>query len=69
MVAVGADYFYPFAWGMVLAVGLLWTAAGLIATVGRRSWRPYLIGGGGVVLIAQLILLGAALVTYINVTD
>ncbi len=69
MVAVGADYFYPFAWGMLLVIGLLWTAAGLIATAGRRHWRPYLIGAGGVVLVAQLALLGPALVTYINVTD
>ncbi len=67
--AVGADYFYPFAWGMLLAIGLIWAATGLIATIGRRHWRPYLIGAGGVVLVAQLALLGPALVTYINVTD
>lgn len=70
MIAVGADYFYPFAWATFIAVGLAWMALATAATRSRRHRRRYLIlGSGAGVLIAQMVIFGPALVTYVNVTE
>lgn len=67
--AVGADYFYPFAWGMIIAVGLVWIGTATMATVAASWWRRGLIATGAGVVLSQLVLLGPALATYVNVTD
>lgn len=69
LMSVGADYFYPFAWAMLVAIALVWAVLAIAATKTRRHWRYYLLGGALGALILQLAVLGPALVTYINVTD
>ena len=66
---VGADYFYPFAWGVILAVGLAWTGVAAIATPKHGRWRWGMIVAGASVLVLQLVLFAPSLADYITVTE
>jgi hypothetical protein len=68
-VSVGADYFYPFGLGVLLATALAWVGALAFADPGIRGFHRVIGGLGLLALAVQLVLFAGALQTYVSITD
>lgn len=69
LLAVGADYFYPFGFGTMIVLALAWTASLLFVQTEVRGLRRSLAVVGLVVLALQWLILAAPLETYVLLTD
>ncbi|MEM7342024.1 MAG: hypothetical protein AAF467_25505 [Actinomycetota bacterium] len=69
LLAVGADYYYPFGFGIIAAVGLCWLASAVLATTPTSRIRRSLLCAGLISLPLQLLIFGSTLGTYVAITD
>lgn len=69
LLAVGADYFYPFASGVIVVVAIAWIAGVAVLRTDARGVRRSLAGLGVLVLLTQLVLFASPLATYVTITD
>ena len=69
LIAVGADYFYPFGALVLIVVGFLWLVVGTWVAIESPRLRRVVQASGVVAIVAQIAVLGPTMGTYITVTD
>lgn len=69
MMGVGADYFYPFAFGTIVVIALAWIGSLALLRTSIPGLRGGLAGLGLLVLVSEWMLFAATLQTYVRITD
>jgi hypothetical protein len=69
LLTVNADYFYPFGFGVLLLIAVIWAASLTATRSSIRRLRGTLAGLGLTIIVTQWVVFGSVLQAYVHITD